>query len=143
MKLEVFLLADSAETVDRGKVSIEGAGITRVTSDVMPFVVTRLAAVARFVFARDEERTAPYSVRVRWVRPDGSGLHSPPVQVRPREYQEVPVAHDEERGFFYIVQMRDVSFPEPGLYRMEVLVDGVSVGERRVLAIQETESEAT
>lgn len=140
--MDSFLLADSAEIIPGGKVTIEGAGITHIHGEAPRFVVEHLAAVARFIVDPADQRTAPYPVAVRLLGPGGMSVaQSPPSLIRPSDHLAQARANpDEEHAVFYIVEMRDMEFVPAAVYRLQLLVDGVPVGERRIATIEATET---
>ena len=143
MRVDTFLLADSAEVVQGGKVTIEGAGITHIHGDSPRFSVERLTAIARFIIDSSDERTAPYLVAVRWLGPGEIRVaQSSPTQIRPRDHQSRARLHpDEEHAIFYIVEMRGMEFEISAVYRLQLLVDGVPVGERRIATHESLETD--
>ena len=141
MRLDFFMLADSVKPPDGGhKITIEGAAITWLVGSELPVSVRNMASVARFVVdPEDASASADFAIRLRLLRPDGQQAgESEFLIVPPSVATERHVHAEEERGFFFVVDLSPVRFDVLGVHRFQLLINDEVVGERPLLVLLET-----
>lgn len=121
MRLDAFLLADSATTVE-GKLFILGGGVTRLTVPDVPTGFPLLAVVARFRADHIDDLRETHFVRFRMESPDGDLV----VDIESIELA-APGAEGAEEEELYgnlVLSFGPVVLPVIGLYDLGLWVDG-------------------
>lgn len=119
MNTQVAVLCDAA-TDDRGKLNLLGAFDT-ICSQQMPAVHPQCSVALRITFSTADE--GQHRLKLALVDADGQGI-MPPIEV------PVTVTLPEESHFGtrnFIFNLQQVSFPNPGLYSVDVMLDDESV----------------
>ncbi len=137
MKVDLFTLADAAEVGEESKLTITGAGITHIRADTLPFRVEKMASIARMILEEgDPDATRPFTLSVRWLRPDGAVIgESETVTIDPDQTRRPHVESGEEWGAFFVVRMDGIGLTDPGLHRVQLLLHGEPVAERRIVVV--------
>jgi hypothetical protein len=115
MNTQVAVLCDAA-TDDHGKLNLLGAFDT-ICSPQMPAVHPQCSVALRITFSTTDEGQRRLKLTV--VDADGQGI-MPPIEV------PVTITLPEESHFGtrnFIFNLQQVSFPNPGLYSVDVLID--------------------
>jgi hypothetical protein len=146
MRADFLMLADRASVRGEGegrKLDIEGAGITHVRVEKFPGSIGRLSLIARLVGDEDDLlRTEPVKVLMRWFHPDGTLIaETDPLEIPPEHLREPSRHAEEERSYFWIVDIPGFTFDEPGIYRLILVLDGETVIERPLAVLQESTSD--
>lgn len=129
MRLDFLILADAAEVGDRGKVSILGGAITRVTPPELPFRLPHVCAVVRLA-ADAEDRGVTHEASFRWLSPGGQ-------QIGPTLRNEFTISGEEtlggeEHGVMVVVEMVMLPLTEEGPHRFQFLLDGEVLAVRQI-----------
>jgi hypothetical protein len=129
---DFFFLADAVSERE-GKIAVEGVAITHLLSPEFPARPTTLTGLARLVI--DEgDLTSDHQVVVRWIRPDGGSLISAhPITVAAEFLRNHEVHEEEQFSINLVIGMQGLSFPDPGLYRVQLDWDGEVVAEQPLL----------
>ena len=115
MNTQVAVLCDAA-TDDRGKLNLLGAFDT-ICSHQMPAVHPQCSVALRLTFTTTDEGT--HRLKLALVDADGQGI-MPPIEVG----VEVVLPDDTHFGTRnFIFNLQQVSFPNPGLYSVDALLD--------------------
>jgi hypothetical protein len=112
---QVAVLCDAA-TDDRGKLNLLGAFDT-ICSQQMPAVHPQCSVALRITFSTADE--GEHRLKLTVVDADGQGI-MPPIEV------PVTITLPEESHFGtrnFIFNLQQVSFPNPGIYSVDVLFD--------------------
>jgi hypothetical protein len=120
VRLDSFLLAEYA-SVENDKLYVIGGGITRIEAPQLPWTQA-LALIARFALSADERRH-PHLLSMSMTRPDGELLFDArdiglPVTEEKRR------AEGEERYGQLVLVFQQIPFPETGIYRLNLAMDG-------------------
>jgi hypothetical protein len=121
VKLDFFLIADAAQSSERSKLAILGAGISRIEPPMIPFVLPRIAVVARLLV--EEGDTNEHEITLRWLRPTGEPA-APSIVTSfsaPKPERELMPA---EEHAINIVAETQLALAEEGPYTVELDLDG-------------------
>lgn len=136
MRLDAFMLADSAETDEAGKLRISGADISQITTQELPFRVSSLASVARLLWERqDVEEDREVHLQIRLFDPAGEEMgatrpFSPPKEFLPSDLEEGE--EGEEHAIFFVVRLDGATIRSTGRYRVELVMNEQPVAERPI-----------
>lgn len=140
MRLDFFLLADSAEQDEADKITVFGAIITDVEVDRVPTRVS-LAAVARLLVDDwDLNAPGPFELVVRFVPPEGEAVRTRPVLIPPSDLPSAIRHPEEERSVIAVAALEGLPIGQLGLHRFELVLNGEVVG-RRALTVSLAEGE--
>ena len=121
MRLDLFLLADAAET-HNGKLSVLGGGITRVTVQVLPYVIPILTVVARFRADDIEDLSTPHTATLTLIEPGGDVVFEiGGINLRSESVGQV--LPGEEIYSTLVMQFGGVVLATEGVYRIVFRVD--------------------
>ena len=118
MNIQVAVLCDAA-TDDNGKLNFLGAFDT-IYAPQLPAVHPQCAVALRVTFNAGDEGTR--KLMLNFVNADGRAI-MPPIEI------PVAVALPDDAYFLtrnFIVNIQQLRFTEPGLYRVDVRLDGES-----------------
>jgi hypothetical protein len=118
MNIQVAVLCDAA-TDDNGKLNLLGAFDTIYTQQ-LPAVHPQCSVALRVTFGHEDEGERKLSLR--FVDADGRSV-MPPIDV-PVKVSLPGDSHFGTRNF--IVNIQQLKFDNPGLYSMDILLDGNS-----------------
>jgi hypothetical protein len=118
MNIQVAVLCDAA-TDDNGKLNLLGAFDT-IYAPQMPAVHPQCAVALRATFQPGDEGTR--KLRLNFINADGRSIMQPIEMPAPVTLPDD--AHFLTRNF--IVNIQQLRFEEPGLYSVDVLLDGQS-----------------
>jgi Family of unknown function (DUF6941) len=128
MKLDLLVLADGASASGSGKVDIEGAGVSHVTADTLPFVLPSITVVMRFVMEVGD--SPEHRIEVSLTDPEGNaqaavrGTITPSL---PREHKQTHAGEDPM--MVVIANLLNITFERQGRYVFTVSLDGQALGE--------------
>jgi len=143
VRLDFFMLADSAEVVDapRGarKLNITGGGVTHVGAAEFPYRVPSLAIVIRFFLGADDADTT-HALVVRMTGPDGEELLALGHELK---FEGDPASHEgEEPSLFIVGQLANAPFPTSGTYHFDLVLDEDLVDRKAITAVEWSETPA-
>lgn len=122
MRLDAFIIADAASTPGDGKFYVHGGGLSRFVVPVLPFPLG-VAAFIRFEVDEGDIRQA-HHFRVAVLGPVGPNI-------RPIDFQNIPEEPvsllEGEQRFMQIGLNLPLFIVRPGLYRVELYLDGVLI----------------
>lgn len=116
MDIQVAVLCDAA-TDTNGKLNILGTFDTIYTQQ-LPAVHPQCSIALRFVFTKIEE--GPHKLKLNFVDEDGK-------LVMPSIDMPVEITFPEEANFLsrnFVVNIQQLKFEKPGLYSIDVGIDG-------------------
>jgi hypothetical protein len=122
MRLDCLLVADAAAALE-GKLYIHGGGITRVTPPMFPWAQP-MAFCIRLLPDEDDDLGVARKLALRMTDPGGNSMLAGGEFTMPPIDETVWLA-GEERSVEISVTVSNVVFPEPGLFELELLIDGV------------------
>ena len=116
MNIQVAVLCDAA-TDDNGKLNLLGAFDTIFTQQ-LPAIHPQCSIALRVTFSSEDE--GHHQLQVNFVDADGRAIANfPPIPV------EVALPEDMHFGTRnFIVNIQQLKFDNPGLYSIDVLLDG-------------------
>jgi hypothetical protein len=133
MTLDFFMLADGANVAE-GKIYIHGGGITRFHVPAFPSPMPQVAAVARFIIARDDiGRSQP--ITIGWRGPGDLGLlHEIRGDITAQDLGSLP---NEEHGVVIVATFSGIPLERPGSYeaRLTIIGDEDNYVARQVIAV--------
>jgi hypothetical protein len=135
MKLDTFLLADAVAAHDR-KLFVHGGGVSRIAVPEFPFTQPQIALLARFAPEKDEEISEKHTFGLRLVNPDGQELYpiaEMAVGVDPKKDH----VEGEEVYLNLAVQAGPIQLHGPGIYRVEIYLDGEMMRSAALPAVLE------
>ncbi|HUB35647.1 MAG TPA: hypothetical protein VL972_02385 [Solirubrobacteraceae bacterium] len=120
MRLDAFFLADAASTPGDGKFYIHGGGLSRFVVPRLPYPLG-VAAFIRFEVEVADIQQA-HQFRVAVLGPVGPNI-------RPLDFESIPESEpslllEGERRFMQIGLSLPLFIVRPGLYNVELYVDG-------------------
>ncbi len=126
MRVRALILADAVSVDAEGKTFVHGGGITRLYAHSFPWTHPQLALWASI--ERDEEPLgSDHDVRIRFLTPEGSPL-GPETSAHFRWARPQGAPEQLPLLMNFASSYVGVSFPEPGVYSIQLLVDGDELG---------------
>jgi hypothetical protein len=123
MRLDSFIVAESAHISAEGRMGLLGGGITRIIGDSVPFA-TSLSVILRFQ-VDEQDRARDHRVVVSIIGPDGSEiLPAADFDMPSGEVFSRPISPGEERQIQVMVGAPMIVFSEFGIHRIRVEADG-------------------
>jgi hypothetical protein len=130
MKLDFFMLADSAERVAHDKISIVGAIVTNAEVEAVPAQVS-LTTIARLMIDDEDLRARePFEFFVGIIPPEGDALRSTPLMISPSELPLETDHPDEERSVIVIGDFKDLPLRDVGIHRLNLVLNNEVLAER-------------
>jgi hypothetical protein len=112
------------------KLSLLGAGITRITPPALPYDLPRIAVVVRFLVDDDDWGTT-HQLALRWTRPDGGEL-VPTLRATFGAGTEQPPG-GEEHAIVLVAEIGPLHFEHPGPHTLELYLDEDILARRGVI----------
>ncbi|MGD9697177.1 MAG: hypothetical protein AB7V42_16120 [Thermoleophilia bacterium] len=122
MKLDTFILADAADIGPSGKISMLGAGITRLNVEKVPTVLPVLAVVARLRADSVEDLQDQHHVRLTITDPSGDEVLNFPSQLRAPASGPAP-PEGEELYASMIAGFSPIRLGKEGVHLVEFFLD--------------------
>lgn len=125
MRLDTFLLADHAVAAADGKIYINGAGVTRLDTPGVPFVVPVLSVVLRFSVTPDD--VGDHRIELQLTNPLGQELFPKGpslITVQPPGTDRHP---DEEMHAQAVFVLGGIPILAEGTHTLTVRLDGRTV----------------
>ncbi len=133
MKLIALLLADAVNETPDGRLNLLGAGLTHINALKFPATGT-LTVVTRFEIAPSEWIGSNHRLALRVMNEDGKDLLP---NGRLEMAFDLPTARkrmDQDSFFNQVLRLDGFQIPNPGRYRVVVLMDGHEVGSSPITA---------
>jgi hypothetical protein len=133
MKLVALLLADAVNETTDGRLNLLGAGLTHINAVKFPATGT-LTMVTRFEIAPSEWIGSNHRLALRMMDEDGKDLLP---SGRLEMAFDLPTAQkraNQESFFNQVLRLDGFQIPNPGRYRVVVLMDGHEVGSAPITA---------
>jgi hypothetical protein len=123
MEVSYAFLARGGEFAPDGSLSVFGGDISTIHANVFPAQIPTITLLAKLVFAK-EEWGRRYQFKIEVVGPDNVNL-APEI----KQDFEVAVPQDPEKKFAMnlAVMINGIQFPQPGNYRVRMLLDGQEI----------------
>ncbi len=132
MNLDFLLLADRVEPSEGQKLDIVGAAWDTITANSVPTVRSEISVVIR-VLARPEETVNPHVLELALLGSKGEEITSLTGDINPIAQEEVDQApQDRMWRLIWVLQLRDLNFPEFGPYEFSVRVDAIELGRSQL-----------
>ena len=133
MKLVALMLADAVNETTDGRLNLLGAGLTHINALKFPATGT-MTVVTRFEIAPSEWIGSNHRLALRVMDEDGKDLLP---NGKLEMTFDLPTAKrrvDQESFFNQVLRLDGFQIPNPGRYRVVVLMDGHEVGSAPVTA---------
>jgi hypothetical protein len=125
MKASVFLAADYANLSGDGKLNVMGI-FNQILAPSFPARHSTFFLVAKLALELGESTSEEHDFQIKLVDEEGKEMEiGPPQKSKFPEPQQVGIMSE----YTIILGIRDMIFPDPGLYKFVLLVDGQNKAE--------------
>jgi hypothetical protein len=124
MELDYALLANYAEEIPRGQITLVGAGIDSLYTDTLPITFSPIYLAFR-IFYNETDLQERYLFYIHVLDSEGKDL------IAPVQTEAVPSARDGEvaPGIAMVICFQRLTFPAHGAYQVRILSSGHVVKE--------------
>ena len=126
MKLAYAILADTAQVMQDGKISILGGDFDTIRASSFPHFQQTMSIVARFDVTIEEGKKN-HQLRIEFIGPLGG--HANPSAVTSFRPKADPSKPDRPLKFLFVANLQGVLFETVGKYTIRISVDGNILGD--------------
>jgi hypothetical protein len=132
MELDLLLFSDRVEAAEGQKLDILGALWDTIRASSAPIVHSEMSVVIR-VLARRKETVDPHELELAILDASGNEITQRSGDIVP--LPEAALADEPAKHlwrYIWVVQLRDLEFPDFGAYEFSVRVDGIELGRSQL-----------